>query len=107
MAIDFNTAVSAYKEAAGAMREAGQTGNVAGISNPDGSSFMNMVKDSLDSAVETGRQAEQISMAKIAGEASTMDVVTAVANAQHTLETVVAVRDKVLQAYQEILRMPI
>jgi len=34
-------------------------------------------------------------------------VVTAVANAQHTLETVVAVRDKVLNAYQEILRMPI
>jgi len=33
--------------------------------------------------------------------------VTAVANAEHTLETVIAVRDKVLTAYQEILRMPI
>lgn len=107
MAVDFNTAVSAYKEAAGALREAGQTGNVTSIGNPDGSSFMNMVKDSLDNAVDTGRHAEQMSMAKISGEASTMDVVTAVANAQHTLETVVAVRDKVLQAYQEILRMPI
>lgn len=107
MAIDFNTAVSAYKEAAGAVREAGQAGGVTGVGSPEDSSFMNMVKDSLDSAVETGRQAEQVSMARIAGEASTMDVVTAVANAQHTLETVVAVRDKVLQAYQEILRMPI
>ncbi|MBT5242593.1 MAG: flagellar hook-basal body complex protein FliE [Rhodospirillaceae bacterium] len=107
MAMDFNTAISAYREAAGAIREAGNTGNAAALGNPDGSSFVNMVTDSLQNAVETGKQAEQVSMANIAGQASTMDVVTAVANAQHSLETVVAVRDKVMQAYQEILRMPI
>jgi len=66
-----------------------------------------MVKGSLENAVQAGQHAEQMTMARLAGEASTMDVVTAVANAQHTLETVVAVRDKVLNAYQEILRMPI
>ena len=107
MAMDFNTAISAYREAAGAIREAGNTGNAAALGNPDGPSFVNMVADSLQNAVETGQHAEQVSMAKIAGQASTMDVVTAVANAQHSLETVVAVRDKVMQAYQEILRMPI
>jgi flagellar hook-basal body complex protein FliE len=36
-----------------------------------------------------------------------MDVVTAVSNAEMTLQTVVAVRDRVLNAYQEIMRMPI
>ncbi len=46
-------------------------------------------------------------MKQISGEADLKDVVTAVANAENTLETVVAVRDKVLSAYQEILRMPI
>lgn len=107
MAVDFNTAVSAYRDAASAVREAGKTGQVAETPEDGGAAFANMVKDSLNSAVETGEHAEQMSMARIAGEASTMDVVTAVANAQHTLETVVAVRDKVLSAYQEILRMPI
>ncbi len=44
---------------------------------------------------------------QIAGEADLKDVITAVANAEQTLETVVAVRDKVLAAYNEILKMPI
>ncbi|MEQ8735046.1 MAG: flagellar hook-basal body complex protein FliE [Rhodospirillaceae bacterium] len=104
MTIDFNTAVSAYKEAAASVSGAG--GGVTPPGKSDGS-FVNMVKDSLDSAMEINKHAEQVTMARIAGEASTMDVVTAVASAQHTLETVVAVRDKVLQAYQEVLRMPI
>ena len=107
MAVDFTSAVNAYREAAGAVREAGQTGDVASTGEAGSPSFAGMVKDSLESAVEVGERAEQLSMAEIAGEANMMDVVTAVANAEHTLNTVVAVRDKVLQAYQEILRMPI
>lgn len=46
-------------------------------------------------------------MKQISGEADLKDVVTAIANAEHTLETIVAVRNKVLNAHQEILRMPI
>ena len=107
MAVDFGSAINAYREAAGAVREAGQAGNAVSPASAGGESFLGMVKDSLDSAKAAGVQAEQLSMAKIAGEANMMDVVTAVANAEHTLETVVTVRDKVLQAYQEILRMPI
>lgn len=41
------------------------------------------------------------------GAADLTDVVTAVGKAELTLQTVVAVRDKVIQAYQEVLRMPI
>ena len=107
MAVDFSSAVNAYREAAGAVREAGKTGDVAPTGEAGGASFAGLVKDSLDNAVQVGERAEQLSMAQIVGEANMMDVVTAVANAEHTLETVVAVRDKVLQAYQEILRMPI
>ncbi len=107
MAVDFSSAVNAYREAAASAREAGRTGNIESTDQTGGASFTDMVKDSLDNAIETGERAEQLSMAQIAGEANMMDVVTAVANAEHTLETVVAVRDKVLQAYQEILRMPI
>jgi flagellar hook-basal body complex protein FliE len=45
--------------------------------------------------------------AAAAGEAELLDVVTAVSAAEISLETVVAVRDEVVRAYQEILRMPI
>ena len=107
MAIDFTSAINAYTEAAGAVREAAQTGAVVSPGESGANSFAGMVKDSLTNAKEVGERAEQLSMANIAGEANMMDVVTAVANAEHTLNTVVAVRDKVLQAYQEILRMPI
>jgi flagellar hook-basal body complex protein FliE len=75
---------------------------------PDpGKSFGDMVENGLKSAVEIGNNAERMSAAGIAGKAELADVVTAVNNAEITLQTVMAIRDKVIQAYQEIVRMPI
>jgi flagellar hook-basal body complex protein FliE len=107
MAIDFGSAVKAYGEAAKIAHNAAATGVAKIAVDPAENSFATMVTDSLQSAMQTGRQAEELSLKQISGEADLKDVVTAVANAEHTLETVVAVRDKVLSAYQEILRMPI
>jgi flagellar hook-basal body complex protein FliE len=106
MAIDFTSAVNAYQKAAKAAQSATVEKSSETVS-PGGNSFATMVTDSLKNAVQTGRQAEELSLKQISGEADLKDVITAVANAENTLETVVAVRDKVLNAYQEILRMPI
>jgi flagellar hook-basal body complex protein FliE len=46
-------------------------------------------------------------MQGVAGNVDIRDVVMAVNNAEVTLQTVVAVRDKVIAAYQDIMRMPI
>ena len=107
MAIDFSSAVNAYQRAAKTADNAFGAGKAEAAPAVGGNSFMNMVNDSLKSAAVTGREAEELSLKQISGEADLKDVVTAVANAEHTLETVVAVRDKVLNAYQEILKMPI
>ena len=108
MAVDFNSAVKAYNTAADAVKTAGASGGAAQTGNAaPGNEFLGMVQDSLGSAVEAGRHSEHMSMQQIAGKADLREVVTAVANAEHTLRTVVAVRDKVLEAYQQILRMPI
>ena len=107
MPIDFNSAVNAYRQAAKAMETGGMPKPVNPMGGGGEDSFANMVTDSLKAAAQTGREAEELSLKQISGEADLKDVVTAVANAEHTLETVVAVRDKVLSAYQEILRMPI
>jgi flagellar hook-basal body complex protein FliE len=106
MAVDFSTAVNAYRQAANAAGT-GKTTAAAATGEEDTGSFASMVTDSLKQAVKDGREAETLSMKQIAGEADLKDVITAVANAEQTLETVVAVRDKVLAAYQDILKMPI
>ena len=58
-------------------------------------------------AVETGKKSETQSIAAAAGKADLNSVVVAVAEAELTLNTVVAVRNKVIESYREILRMPI
>ena len=72
-----------------------------------GTSFADMVGEGLQSAMDAGKTAEEMSLKGIAGEADMTDVVTAVTNAEVMLQTVVSVRDRVLQAYQEVMRMPI
>lgn len=69
--------------------------------------FAAVLKDAAKVAVGTMREAEQTQAAAIAGKADIREVVAAITNAEATLETVVTVRDKVIHAYNEILRMPI
>ncbi len=72
------------------------------------SSFADLVSGALSEAIDTQRSTETLKMdAVTTGKVELSDLVTAVTNAELTLNTVVAVRDKVINAYQEILRMPI
>lgn len=73
----------------------------------DGPSFAELLSHAGTDAIETGVNAEQISLDAITGNTGLADIVTAVSNAEATLETVVAVRDRVIQAYQDIIKMPI
>lgn len=74
---------------------------------PPGGTFGDLVKNLATDAVEAGRKSEEVAKAALAGKADLREVVLAVNNAELTLETVVAVRDKVINAYNDILRMPI
>jgi len=76
-------------------------------SEDPGSDFLNLVKQAAESAMETGKAGEAASMRAVAGNADISEVVTAVANAEVTLQTAIAIRDKVISAYQEIARMPL
>lgn len=72
-----------------------------------GTDFASVLKDAAKVAIGTMKESEQVSAAAIAGKADIREVVAAVTNAEMTLETVVTVRDKVINAYNEIMRMPI
>lgn len=81
--------------------DGGKTGNVVG------QDFASFVKEAAQDAVGTMKAGEQMSMKGVAGEADLTDVVQAVNSADITLRTVVSLRDRMVQAYQEIIRMPI
>ncbi len=102
MAVNFADAIKAFNKAAslgGAGMEPRET--------PKTGAFLDLVKEVTEQSIETTRKAEEMSAQAVRGKAELADVVTAVANAELTLQTVVAVRDRILAAYQEIIRMPI
>lgn len=69
--------------------------------------FAKMLEETAASVMETGRVSDEQMQLHSVGKANVIDVVTAVADAELTVQTVVSVRDRVLGAYQEIMRMPI
>ena len=108
MAINFAEAVTAYQKIARQDTLPGFAG--PGQTNPGqtkSSDFAEMVRDATQGAVEVLRQGETQSLKAAAGTADLNDVVAAVGKAEMTLQTVVTLRDRVIQAYQEVLRMPI
>lgn len=70
-------------------------------------SFSQMMKDAVQGAIDSQYDAEALKMQSLTGQVELSDLVTSIANAELTLNTVVTVRDRVITAYQDILRMPI
>lgn len=66
-----------------------------------------MVRSAAEQVEKDNQYAELMSMKAVKGTADIQEVVMAVSNAEVALQTVVAVRDKVVSAYQDILQMPI
>ncbi len=98
------TALQAMKAYGQAVSTAKTGGDEAGAAKLD---FGAMVKDAISSVATDTTKAEQMTMASASGKVDLIDVVSAVNEAEMTLETVIAVRDEVIKAYQDILRMPI
>ncbi len=103
MAEQIATALSAYANAAKMLPSPG----LEARDGAGGESFSDLLKKAASSAVDTLKLAEQASLQGVQGKADIAQVATAVANADATLQTVIAVRDKVIAAYQDIIKMTI
>jgi flagellar hook-basal body complex protein FliE len=79
----------------------------AAIGGGETASFGEALSRAVQNAVSTSREAETASARGLMGEGSVTDLVVAVGRAELTLQTAVAVRDRVVAAYQEVMRMPI
>jgi flagellar hook-basal body complex protein FliE len=104
------TAFAAAKAYAATQKGMGIGDNLPGLGGtqaPAQGGFGELVKSAISDAVGASKQAEHQMAAQVAGKAELVDVVTAISAAESSLETVMAVRDQVISAYQEIMRMPI
>ena len=102
-----NQAVNAYDSVARMNTPSVKLTPEPAEANPMAPSFSKMVGEALNSSMASMYSSEETSMKALAGKAELHDLVTAVANAELTLNTVVAIRDRVISAYQDIIRMPI
>lgn len=95
---------NAYSFVQQALNNTGTSGT-SSASETDG--FASLIGDAIKSTTNTVRNSENISANAILGKASLADVVTAVNSADVALKSVVAIRDRVIGAYQDIMKMPI
>jgi flagellar hook-basal body complex protein FliE len=83
---------------------------VAGAGAADaaqGPGFGDMLKGVLNDTIASSRNAEQLMTAQVQGKANLVDVVTAISSAETNLQTVMAIRDQVIAAYQQVMQMQI
>ena len=107
MTVNFSAAVAAYDRAVRQPAPAGPKAADPADGSIAGGDFTAALRDAAESAVETLSKGEAETLKAAAGQADLTDVVTAMSQAEITLQTVVTLRDRVIQAYQDIMRMPI
>ncbi len=107
MTIAPSAAAAAYQAVAKIGAESAAAGSTAGAGVAGAPDFSQYLSQAMDNAVGTLRTGEQMAAKQVTGQADVVNVVNAVNNAELTLDTVVAVRDKIIAAYQNIMQMPI
>ncbi|MQX35223.1 flagellar hook-basal body complex protein FliE [Roseospira navarrensis] len=105
--VSFNSAIQAYRAASRQMSESAPQPGQMPEASAGSSSFASMVHDVVKDSIGSVREGERMSLKAVTGEADTRDVVMAANSAEITLQTVVAIRDKVISAYDTIMRMPL
>lgn len=70
-------------------------------------SFGNALQQALNGVAKAGHEADAQAATALTGSGNLTEVVTAIAKAELALQATMAVRDRMVQAYQDIMRMPI
>jgi len=107
MAIPFSAATNAYASAQKLIDR--NLKPVAEVSNQSGQGldFGKLLSDAVQGVVNTGKASDQKSLDLVNGKGNLVDVVTSVAQTQVAVEGLTAVRDRVISAYEDIMKMPI
>jgi len=105
MKMPASTVTNAYANAAKMFEEVSKTSGAE--TQNQGPSFTDLLENAVETLNKTADKSDKSVVAMTAGKADIVDVVTAVAETELTVQALVSVRDRVITAYQEVLRMPI
>ena len=103
MATSIANAIAAYANAG----RVAAPGASSAADATSGAAFSDLLKDTAGTAVDALKQGEAASLQAVTGKADLTTVTAAVNNAEIALQAVIAVRDKVIQAYQDISKLAI
>jgi len=105
MVMNVSNALSAYKQAGDSTKLAGMMGDDK--VGAKGDAFSDVLTGFLGDTVDSVKKSEQMASQAALGKADLQEVILAVSNAEVMMQTVTAIRDKVIGAYQEVIRTSI
>ena len=100
------TALTAAKAYADVQKAAGLDAGLGASAN-SGGGFGDILKAAMSDAIKSSKTAETQITAQVQGKADLVEVATAISAAQQNLTTMMSIRDQMISAYQEIMRMQI
>jgi flagellar hook-basal body complex protein FliE len=107
MTTPFNAVAAAYGNASKLITEGARSSSGALGQGTQGADFGKFLSEQVQGVVDAGKVSDKMSLDLVNGKANVVDVVTAISQTELAMQSMVAVRDKVISAYEEIMRMPI
>lgn len=107
MSTPINAAAQAYANTARLLGQGAKPATDQLASAGQDADFAKFLTDAVQGVVDGGKVADQKALDLVSGKGDIVDVVTAISQTEVALETMVTVRDRVISAYEEIMRMPI
>ena len=107
MVLPVSAATSAYANAAKLINGQGTRPSVNQVADLGGGAFAKLLGEAVQGGVDSGKVSDAKAMDMVNGKGDMVDVVTAISETELAMNTMVAVRDRVISAYEEIMRMPI
>lgn len=105
----FNAATAAYGNAQRLIQQAAKPAtDLTALAAPSpGGSFADMLAQQVQGVVDAGKASDAMAIDMVNGKANVVDMVTALSETEIAIESMVTIRDRVISAYEEIMRMPI
>ena len=105
----FNAATAAYGNASRLINQAAKPNtDLTALTAPsNGGTFADMLAQQVQGVVDAGKTSDAMAIDMVNGKANVVDMVNALSETEIAIESMVTVRDRVISAYEEIMRMPI